>query len=122
SRSDDGTTPARSRPAAQASRRYAILPAVSDSSTDPATCMLEPITRPTPEAPAAVELGALFGRYLPIEELGRGGMGRVLRAYDPRLQREVALKVLTVQAVDPLGWERMVREARSMARLNHPHV
>jgi hypothetical protein len=34
------------------------------------------------------------GRYLVIEEIGRGGMGRVFRAYDPKLQREVALKVV----------------------------
>ena len=78
--------------------------------------------------PSAVERGASFGagerigRYLPIAELGRGGMGRVLRAYDPKLEREVALKVLTAEAVDALGWERMAREARSMAKLNHPHV
>jgi tetratricopeptide (TPR) repeat protein len=78
--------------------------------------------------PSAVESHAIagsgerLGRYLCIAELGRGGMGRVLRAYDPKLEREVALKVLTAEAVDPLGWARLVREARSLAKLNHPHV
>jgi serine/threonine protein kinase len=69
--------------------------------------------------PAASER---IGRYLSIEELGRGGMGRVLRAYDTKLQREVALKVLFTDRIDPRARARMVREARTMARLNHPHV
>ena len=71
---------------------------------------------------AAIELGGRLGRYMPIEELGRGGMGRVLRAYDPKLQREVALKLLNPEVVDGLGGARMVREARSMAQLRHPNV
>ena len=69
-----------------------------------------------------IDPGAALGRYLPIAELGRGGMGRVLRAYDPKLQREVALKVLNPEAVGVLGSARLVREAQTMARLNHPHV
>jgi len=75
-------------------------------------------------APAFVGIDSSggHGRYLPIEELGRGGMGRVLRAYDPKLQREVALKLLHMEVVDSAGRARMVREARTMARLNHPHV
>ena len=66
--------------------------------------------------------GARIGRYLVIEELGRGGMGAVLRAYDPKLQREVALKVVHRDALDDSAQERLVREARAMARLNHPNV
>jgi len=81
----------------------------------------EPMTSAV-ERPAIAGAGERLGRYFPIAELGRGGMGRVLRAYDPKLEREVALKVLTAEAVDPLGWARLVREARSMARLNHPNV
>jgi len=77
-----------------------------------------------PEAELHAPLGqsAALGRYMPIEELGRGGMGRVLRAYDPKLQREVALKVLNAGAVGALGRARLVREARTMAKLNHPNV
>jgi tetratricopeptide (TPR) repeat protein len=97
----------------------------SDSSADPSletrvTGVSTPGTAST--TGTALELGSGLGRYLPIEELGRGGMGRVLRAYDPKLQREVALKVLHARAVDPLARARLVREARTMAKLGHPNV
>jgi tRNA A-37 threonylcarbamoyl transferase component Bud32/tetratricopeptide (TPR) repeat protein len=74
------------------------------------------------EIHAAAGLSMRVGRYLPIEELGRGGMGRVLRAYDPKLQREIALKVMNADIVDSHARARMVREARIMASLNHPNV
>lgn len=63
-----------------------------------------------------------FSRYLLIEEIGRGGMGVVLRAYDPALRREVALKILRKDVLTRTARERLVREARSMARVSHPHV
>src|SRR5687768_8461743 len=66
--------------------------------------------------------GARLGRYLVIDELGRGGMGLVLRAYDPKLQREVALKRLRTTAIDESAQARLVREARAMAKLSHPNV
>jgi eukaryotic-like serine/threonine-protein kinase len=76
-----------------------------------------------PVAAATVpRIGDQLGRYLVIEELGRGGMGVVLRAYDPKLQREVALKVVRADALEALAQARLVREARAMARLNHPNV
>jgi tetratricopeptide (TPR) repeat protein len=94
------------------------------SSTDPElhTQVLGTSTAATAEVHATLDLGTRLGRYMPIEELGRGGMGRVLRAYDPRLQREVALKVLHARAVDPVSRARLVREARTMAKLGHPNV
>lgn len=55
-----------------------------------------------------------LGRYVVIDELGRGGMGLVLRAYDPKLQREVAIKVLRSRALGPTSEARMVHEARAM--------
>ena len=75
-------------------------------------------------APAAeyTDAGGRLGRYIVIEELGRGGMGRVLRGYDPRLQREVALKVLPTRSMSEEGRARMVSEARAMARVSHPNV
>lgn len=63
-----------------------------------------------------------LGRYRVLGELGRGGMGRVLRALDPTLGRQVAIKLLSRRrsSVDPLLVLR--REARAMARLQHPNV
>ncbi len=70
----------------------------------------------------APEVTRTFGRYVLIEEIGRGAMGRVLRAYDPKLQREVALKEVRHDALDADATSRLVAEARAMAKLSHPHV
>ncbi len=67
-------------------------------------------------------VGTLLGRYVVLEEVGRGGMGVVLRGYDPRLQREVALKVVRADSLDAAASSRIVREARAMAKLSHPNV
>ncbi len=80
-----------------------------------------------PEGPPAVAdaqppIGGRLSRYLVLEEVGKGGMGRVMRAYDPKLQREVALKLLRGGMADPAAMQRMVAEARAMARLSHPNV
>lgn len=64
--------------------------------------------------------GQRLGSYEVIELLGSGGMGQVYRARDPRLQREVALKVL--QTNDPDHRRRFQREALSVAALNHPNI
>jgi serine/threonine-protein kinase len=68
----------------------------------------------------------LAGRYMVFEQLGQGGMGVVLAAYDTRLDRRVALKLLRSRSEEDLqtsaGEARLVREAQAMARLNHPHV
>jgi len=69
-----------------------------------------------------VAVGAKLGRFAVLEEVGRGAMGRVLRAYDPKLQREVALKLLRGDALSEEGHTRLVREAQAMARLSHPNV
>jgi hypothetical protein len=67
--------------------------------------------------------GASFGGYQIIAHLGAGGMGEVWRARDPRLEREVALKVLPAAMVaDDTARARLLREARLAARLNHPNV
>ena len=67
--------------------------------------------------------GTPFGRYRLIELLGRGGMGEVWRAYDPNIDRVIALKVLPPNfADDQVFQERFRREARSAAGLDEPHV
>lgn len=66
--------------------------------------------------------GATVGRYVVIDVVGRGGAGTVLRAYDPRLYRELAIKRLRADSRMPENAERFVREARAMARLSHPNV
>ncbi|MEX1362513.1 MAG: serine/threonine-protein kinase [Nannocystaceae bacterium] len=71
---------------------------------------------------AAVPEGSRMGRYLVIGEIGRGGMGVVLRAYDPRLHREVALKCLRPGSISSETQARLAREAQAMAKLSHPNV
>jgi eukaryotic-like serine/threonine-protein kinase len=68
--------------------------------------------------------GSRVGRYVVLERLGAGGMGVVVRAYDPKLRREVALKVMRVgRAFGRAETEaRMLREAQALARLSDPHV
>jgi predicted Ser/Thr protein kinase len=64
--------------------------------------------------------GVRFGRYQMSEKLGAGAMGVVWLADDPELGRKVALKLL--KRPDAALTERLVREARSMAQVNHPNV
>src|SRR3954452_24879223 len=61
-------------------------------------------------------------RYRLDSELGRGGMGTVFRATDLELRREVAVKILSATSQTSDGRERLVREARAAAALNHPHI
>ncbi|MGW0964109.1 protein kinase domain-containing protein [Streptomyces gelaticus] len=63
------------------------------------------------------------GRFRLIEQLGSGGMGTVWRASDTVLHREVALKAVRSDAeASDVSRERVLREARALARLNHPNV
>lgn len=78
--------------------------------------------------------GTPIGRYLIVEPLGSGGLGDVYTAYDPELDRCVAIKVLRPSADEPegpptmagsgasSGRDRLVREAKALARLSHPNV
>lgn len=72
--------------------------------------------------PAALVRGTTIGRYLVLETLGAGAMGVVHAAFDPELDRKVALKLLRSRALGDTSSERLVREARSTAKLAHPNV
>src|SRR5512137_2619370 len=64
-----------------------------------------------------------LGKYKIIEEIGRGGMGAVYKAYDPFLDRTVAIKLLAPHLVWEPGFvERFMREARAAGRLQHPNI
>jgi Tol biopolymer transport system component len=67
--------------------------------------------------------GTKFGPYEIIAPIGAGGMGEVYRARDPRLGRDVALKILPASfATDPDRLRRFEQEARAVAALNHPNI
>ncbi len=69
------------------------------------------------------DVGPLFGSYRVLREVGGGGQGRVFRAYDERLRRPCALKLLHATHVSTEdGRERFVREGRLAARIDHPNV
>ena len=70
-----------------------------------------------------LEAGARLGPYEIIAPIGAGGMGEVYRARDTRLDRTVAVKVLTgALAADPESRQRFEQEARAIAALNDPHI
>jgi serine/threonine protein kinase len=67
--------------------------------------------------------GARIGHYEILASLGAGGMGEVYHARDPRLDRPVAIKILTsTRGSSQLELERFRREARAIARVNHPNI
>ena len=70
----------------------------------------------------ARDVGARLGRYVLLYRLGSGGMGVVFAAYDPELDRKVALKRVRLENGSPEAREALRREARAMARLSHPNV
>jgi eukaryotic-like serine/threonine-protein kinase len=74
----------------------------------------------------SVPIGQNFGRYQILELLGEGGMATVYKAYDSRLEREVAIKVIRREAFAPdemdMLLKRFEREAKSLGKLSHPNI
>ncbi len=71
-------------------------------------------------------IGQSLGRYHILEQLGEGGMATVYKAFDTRLEREVAVKVIRRDAFPPERLEQVLkrfdREAKSLAKLSHPNI
>ena len=63
-----------------------------------------------------------FGPFRVVGIIGSGGMGAVYRARDPRLNRDVAIKVLTRAGTDPARQRRFTEEAQAASALNHPNI
>jgi tRNA A-37 threonylcarbamoyl transferase component Bud32/tetratricopeptide (TPR) repeat protein len=81
--------------------------------------------KPTATSIDALKKGDTLGRYLVLEQLGAGAMGVVYAAYDPELDRKIAIKVLRPhegKGDRTRRQERLVREAKAMAKLSHPNV
>src|SRR5271157_5589346 len=73
--------------------------------------------------PSTLSPGARFGSYEILQRLGAGGMGEVYRAKDTRLDREVAIKTLSLERCShPEALSRFEQEARSASALNHPNI
>jgi len=73
--------------------------------------------------PSTLSPGARFGSYEILQRLGAGGMGEVYRAKDTRLEREVAIKTLSLERCSqPEALSRFEQEARSACALNHPNI
>ena len=110
----DGTALVHDHVAACALCRRLISAAVRDGLI---TAVVDPLAETGGPGAPRRSVDAAFGRYRIEAELGAGGMGRVYAAFDPVLERRVALKVL--HDVERGG---LLREARAMARLVHPNV
>jgi len=94
-------------------RSFLETPAVAEA-TDALRETIETALTPSPLSPA---LGSRMGPYEILSQIGAGGMGKVYRAHDSRLNRDVAVKVST-ERFDA----RFKREAQAIAALNHPYI
>ena len=97
-----------------ADERAAVLAHIDGCA--PCRALIADVARDGAEAP--LPRGAIVGRYVVVDLIGAGAMGVVYAAWDPQLQRRVALKLLRPEREDA----RLLREAQTMARLQHPNV
>ncbi|MEM9458513.1 MAG: serine/threonine-protein kinase [Myxococcota bacterium] len=91
---------------------------ITGSPSQPPVDLHDDSTAPT------LRRGALVGRYLIIDPIGSGGMGEVFSAYDPQLDRRIALKLVKLGPREDTqnARDRLLREAQAMAKLSHPNV
>lgn len=108
--------------------RDLVTDAITETGTanglaDTAVSPKNPVHQPTPSSFPDSPVPTQVGSYRIIRELGRGGMGMVLEADDIRLNRRVALKLITAQdASDGRARARFLQEARAVAQIEHPNV
>jgi serine/threonine protein kinase/cytochrome c-type biogenesis protein CcmH/NrfG len=100
-----------------------------DATRAPDPAMMGSAHGATTEKLGALDAGPISGQlktwgdFQLLQLLGRGGFGEVYRAWDPVLEREVALKLLLPRGMDPeLEFTTMVAEARAMAKVHHPNI
>ena len=96
---------------------------VSTNDSDHTSVLEDAVAEAAPELPQ----GSKIDRYVVLEVLSKGGMGVVYKAYDPQLNRGVALKLIRAQQQDSRGAAsegsaRLLREAQALAQLSHPNV
>ncbi len=76
--------------------------------------------------PARLARGTAIGRFIVIDKVGAGGMGEVFAAFDPELERKVAIKIIRSAAdgrqPTAMARQRLLREAQAMAKVAHPNV
>ncbi|MEM9071828.1 MAG: serine/threonine-protein kinase [Myxococcota bacterium] len=95
---------------------------VSDAGHSPTFEAVLAAVAEAPGEPVEDLVGYRFGPYEIVAPLGSGGMGRVFRARDHRLLRDVALKLLPAGRNDARRRKRLLREAQAAAQLNHPNI
>ena len=91
-------------------------------STDDPGADEEATTERVPAPPPADDDSEIWGRYRLVEKVGEGSFGSVHRAWDPELEREIAIKILHRRFADSRLKERLLREGRALARVRHPNV
>jgi hypothetical protein len=102
-----------------------VLGGIADlhRSTDAADAAQEETISPPGATQAAGEQQyEMWGRYRLLEKVGEGGFGSVYRAWDPELEREVAIKILHARVANTRLKEGLLREGRALAKVRHPHV
>ena len=102
--------------------RRATLAGAGDAAAESPTSPLGLTTSPGRSEADQTTLSGTWGSLEILEPVGRGGFGRVYRARDPALGREVALKVITLASDDPAKVANVLREGRLLARVRHPNV